>query len=407
MTERRRSLFVLLLVLGPARGLARGRSPARRRSSASTSRAASSSSTRASRPRSSRRSRRRRCSARWTSCATASTRSASSEPELRCSGGNQIEVEPPRRRQRRARGPAGRLDRAAVLLRLGSEHPRRDVQGEPGRELDAQKTPITGFYNGGQEASKCARASRTTTTTPPTRRGSTRSTRSPSNRSNNGQPSDSKEAALARPRLRSRRKQRRGRRGRRRGSSSSATRSRDAERPGPRPLVGHQDNPALSGTDIKNPKQNSDQQAGNEPIVTFDFTDKGRKASTRSRAQIAQRGVDNSLPGDNPRPRVAALRDRARQPARSRRRTSTTTRTRTASTARPARRSPALHDRLGAGPGEDPRDRRAADPARPDLALAGLGHARPAGARPGPHRGHRGLRGRRPVPARSSTACSA
>ena len=38
------------------------------------------------------------------------------------------------------------------------------------------------------------------------------------------------------------------------------------------------DNPALSGTDIKNPKQSFDQQAGNEPIVTFEFTDKGRKA---------------------------------------------------------------------------------------------------------------------------------
>src|SRR4051812_8165584 len=35
-----------------------------------------------------------------------------------------------------------------------------------------------------------------------------------------------------------------------------------------------QDNPALSGTDIKNPEQNFDQQAGNEPIVTFDFTSK-------------------------------------------------------------------------------------------------------------------------------------
>src|SRR3954470_9995433 len=38
------------------------------------------------------------------------------------------------------------------------------------------------------------------------------------------------------------------------------------------------DNPGLSGTDIKNPEQNFDQQGGNEPNVTFDFSDKGRKA---------------------------------------------------------------------------------------------------------------------------------
>jgi SecD/SecF fusion protein len=61
-----------------------------------------------------------------------------------------------------------------------------------------------------------------------------------------------------------------------------------------------QDNPALSGTDIRNPEQNFDQQGGNEPIVTFDFTDDGRDAFQRITAQIAQRGVDNSFPGENP-----------------------------------------------------------------------------------------------------------
>src|SRR4051812_435348 len=58
-----------------------------------------------------------------------------------------------------------------------------------------------------------------------------------------------------------------------------------------------QDNPALSGTDIKNPEQNFDQQAGNEPIVTFDFTSKGRKAFSDITRRIAQRGQENSLPG--------------------------------------------------------------------------------------------------------------
>jgi SecD/SecF fusion protein len=59
------------------------------------------------------------------------------------------------------------------------------------------------------------------------------------------------------------------------------------------------DNPALSGTELKNPEQNFDQRGGNEPIVTFDFTDKGRKAFSSITRRIAQRGADNALPGTN------------------------------------------------------------------------------------------------------------
>ncbi|HKG62616.1 MAG TPA: protein translocase subunit SecD [Solirubrobacteraceae bacterium] len=57
------------------------------------------------------------------------------------------------------------------------------------------------------------------------------------------------------------------------------------------------DRPALSGTDLKNPEQNFDQRGGGQPIVTFDFTDKGRKAFQSITRKIAQRGADNSLPG--------------------------------------------------------------------------------------------------------------
>src|SRR3954449_7091422 len=56
------------------------------------------------------------------------------------------------------------------------------------------------------------------------------------------------------------------------------------------------DNPGLSGTDIKNPEQNFDQQAGNEPNVTFDFSDKGRKAFQKITGTVAQRGADNANP---------------------------------------------------------------------------------------------------------------
>jgi len=60
-----------------------------------------------------------------------------------------------------------------------------------------------------------------------------------------------------------------------------------------------QDNPALRGTDIKNPEQNFDQGAGGSgaPIVTFDFTSKGRKVWQNVTRTIAQRGQAAQLPG--------------------------------------------------------------------------------------------------------------
>ena len=106
------------------------------------------------------------------------------------------------------------------------------------------------------------------------------------------------------------------------------------------------------------------------------------------------------LPGQNPIDAVAALRDRARQRAGLGPLHQLPARTRTASTARPAPRSPARFTiAVRPGPGELPQDRRAADPPRADLALAGLGLAGQAGARPGPEGGHRGLHHRRALPA--------
>ncbi len=53
-----------------------------------------------------------------------------------------------------------------------------------------------------------------------------------------------------------------------------------------------QDDIALQGKEIRNPEQNFNQGAGssNEPIVTFTFTDKGRKTWERVTREIAQRG---------------------------------------------------------------------------------------------------------------------
>ncbi len=63
-----------------------------------------------------------------------------------------------------------------------------------------------------------------------------------------------------------------------------------------------QDRPALSGTDIKNPEQNFDNGAGGsgQPIVTFDFTDKGRSQWQKTTRAIAQRGSQSFIPGNDP-----------------------------------------------------------------------------------------------------------
>jgi SecD/SecF fusion protein len=59
------------------------------------------------------------------------------------------------------------------------------------------------------------------------------------------------------------------------------------------------DQPALSGLDIKNPKQNFDNGAGGTggPTVTFDFTDKGQKAWQKTTRAIAQRGQESFFGG--------------------------------------------------------------------------------------------------------------
>ncbi|HEY6760299.1 MAG TPA: protein translocase subunit SecD [Baekduia sp.] len=62
------------------------------------------------------------------------------------------------------------------------------------------------------------------------------------------------------------------------------------------------DDPALRGTDIKNPEQNTDSGAGGtgQPNVTFDFTSAGRKKWQATTRAIAQRGSAALLPGVNP-----------------------------------------------------------------------------------------------------------
>jgi SecD/SecF fusion protein len=62
------------------------------------------------------------------------------------------------------------------------------------------------------------------------------------------------------------------------------------------------DDPSLTGTDIKNPEQNFDTSPGavQQPIVTFDFTERGRQGFHEVTRRIAQRGVTRQIPGQPP-----------------------------------------------------------------------------------------------------------
>jgi SecD/SecF fusion protein len=60
-----------------------------------------------------------------------------------------------------------------------------------------------------------------------------------------------------------------------------------------------EDDSELSGSDIKNPKQNFDQRT-NEPIVTMEFTDKGRNAFAAATKREAKRGSEQILPPGTP-----------------------------------------------------------------------------------------------------------
>ncbi|MEK6277307.1 MAG: protein translocase subunit SecD [Actinomycetota bacterium] len=59
------------------------------------------------------------------------------------------------------------------------------------------------------------------------------------------------------------------------------------------------DRPSLSGSDLKDPKQEFDPST-NQPNVTFGFTDSGRGKFQDVTREIAQRGAANALPGENP-----------------------------------------------------------------------------------------------------------
>ena len=99
-----------------------------------------------------------------------------------------------------------------------------------------------------------------------------------------------------------------------------------------------EDDTELNGTDVKNPKAATDPQT-NQPVVTMEFTDKGREAFARVTKRIAERG-SKIIPPPGRRASRPSSASRSRSTTRSSRwRRSTTSRTPRASTGAPARRS--------------------------------------------------------------------
>ena len=316
--------------------------------------------------------------------------------------------QPPGRRERRGGRRPGRLDRPAVLLRLGSEHPRRGLQDRPGPE---REQPPAGRRACGPRSSR-----------PPSARTSASargSTRWPTTR-----PAASPQAALE-PRFYVFNKtdqeavQQRadlqlapGRAGLARARTSARTPRSSRSRPA-----------CSCCAPSARPRTAPSRTAGGSSRTAR--ASRAPRSATRSRASTRASTTSRSSPSTS-RTRAArrSRRSRARSPS-----AAPTTRS-----ARPpiqtsqhfaialdnelisapyinwqenpdgidgatgAQISGSLHDQVRAEPGEAAQDRRAAAEADRDLALAGLRHARCPGARPGPEGRHRGLRHRRALP---------
>ena len=119
------------------------------------------------------------------------------EPEIQRTGSDQIEVGLPGVAERRARRRAGRHDRPAVLLRLGAERPRRELQDRTPTEINGGQQPRHRPLQRGQARRRSARSPvpKNSAGRAPAR-ASTRSTRSPRSRSTTASRDESRADAL-------------------------------------------------------------------------------------------------------------------------------------------------------------------------------------------------------------------
>src|SRR3954451_7949080 len=213
------------------------------------------------------------------------------EPELARIGSNLIEVSLPG--VKNAERAVAQVGSTAQLFFYDWEANLLDenCKTEP-TQVDGGTTPVTGLYQAVKQASKCKPQKPGPESQTPLYYAFDKVSKRPFN---NGQPSTSEQDASAdlTPAQKARAEVVQVPTGVRVVRASKP----DAKSAPPDSWWVMQDRPALSGTDIKNPEQNFDQQAGNQPIVTFDFTGKGRKAFHDITRRIAERGADNAPPG--------------------------------------------------------------------------------------------------------------
>ena len=217
------------------------------------------------------------------------------EPELLLAGENQIEVNLPGEED--AERAAQQVGSTAQLFFYDWEANILDEQcrTDPDENANARQ-PVTGFYNAVQQASKCDPQAdgNNNAADAPRFYAFNKVTKQPFN---DGQPSESRAVALEDLDD----EQRKNAQVFEVPEGILVVRDEkpSADAPDPDRYWVIQDNPALSGTDIKNPEQDFEPST-REPIVRFEFTDEGGNAFERITANIAERGLDNALPGDNP-----------------------------------------------------------------------------------------------------------
>ena len=215
-----------------------------------------------------------------------------SEPELNRTGEDQIEVNLPG--VDNAQRAADRVGSTAQLFFYDWEKNVLDESCKPNdTEINGGQQPVMGLYNAVKRASKCEIAvpKNSQAAAGPRFYAFDKDSKKPFN---NGLPDESREASLeglsdtekARAELLSVKP----------GVLVLRDEKGDAKAPPPDRFWIVRDDPGLSGTDIKNPEQTFDQQGGNEPIVTFGFSDEGRRAFRRITREVAQRGADNANP---------------------------------------------------------------------------------------------------------------
>ena len=295
MSERRRHLFVLLIVLGliagslivesstarrdQARPRPAGRRPARLPGQADASR---------------RRSRSESLQRALDIMRDRVDAFGVSEPELARTGEDQIEVNLPGVDD--AERAAKQVGSTAQLFFYDweAERPRRELQDQRHRD---RRRPAAGHRplqrrqaRRPSATSRCRRTSRP----PPSPRfyAFDKVTKKPYN---NGIPGESRAEALDGPH-RGAEGERRGHRGQARACSSLRDEKPSPTRPTPTRFWIIRDNPGLSGTDIKNPEQNFDQQRRQRADRHLRLLRQGPQGVPDDHGPVAQRGADNANP---------------------------------------------------------------------------------------------------------------